>query len=290
MDQDEAQQACVDDATAAGDAAVCQAPPADASAAASAAPNAGDAGNPLLASVPAGTGDVTVSYPDAEHDKQMAEMKEGFETADGVGKVADMAGTMDKLAGGGKGSEIAGGIAGGLLGLPGDILAAANGVSEFANGDQANGTLDAVTGAAGVVGDVASMADSTPVGAVAGGIKGGVEVGKGAGQIFEGATSDAPAPGTSAKDGADEVVDGVENVLKGAGDGAAAFGPEGAAVGKALNGGMALGNAIAPLVFGDKNEAMDNQTADGEYHASTGNGVVDWVAGIGKYSNGRFGE
>jgi hypothetical protein len=74
------------------------------------------------------------------------------------------------------------------------------------------------------------------------------------------------------------------------GDGAGAFGGEAAIAGKVFNGAMAATNEfIAPAVFGDKNAPVtDNQTADGVYHGSTGNRIVDWVAGVGKYSNGRF--
>jgi hypothetical protein len=174
--------------------------------------------------------------------------------------------------------------------MPGDIMATASGVDEMRKGDMQNGVVDTAIGGIGMVGDAASVGGMSPLANYANAAKGGLELGKGAAQIFTAQTAAPLAPGQSGVDTAGQTVNGIENVLKGVGDGAQAFGPWGAAGGKALNAGMAVGNAVAPLVFGDMKESTGNmgQTADGVYHGTTGNSVIDWMAGVGKYSNGRF--
>lgn len=285
MDQDEDQNVCV------APPAVCEAPatssPGDADAAvasAAAGPAAGNSANPLLATVP-GADAVQAPFDVDEGTKAMAEQD------DQVGKVTDLVGSMAKAANlpGGEAAEGAGGKVAGLLGLPGDVAATAAGINEIAQ-NKPDGVLDTAIAGSGLVGDAASAVGASSVANPVNAVKGGLEIGKGAGQVIDGVTADPIAPGTSGKDTDSETVDGVENMLKGAADaGGAIPNPWVQGAGKALAGGMAIGNAIAPTIFGEKNEATpDNQTADGEYHGSTGNSWVDWAAGVGKYSNGRF--
>jgi hypothetical protein len=224
-------------------------------------------------------------------------MKERAEQEDTAGKVIDATATAASL---GKGIEKVGGVGvdrlgGGLAGvasLPGDVMATIAGAKEVANGDNANGVVDTGIGAAGVVGDVAGIAGQSGIGDAANTVKGGLEIGKGAGQLISAVQDSGPmAPGESRRDSTDEAVDGVENILKGGADaGSAAPNPWIKGGAKALGAGMAVGNMLAPVVFGDKNESSNAQTADGVYHGSTGNGAVDWMFGVGKYSNGRFGD
>jgi hypothetical protein len=280
MDQEE-QQACVMPPEAAP---VCAAP-ADggADAAPAVAPAPGDASNPILAPVSA------AALPPSPVSK---EEKEAGDQLDAGGKAMDFIGTMAKAMKlpFGEAAEKAGGQIGGLASMPGDIMATASGIDEIRKGDKQNGVLDTGIGGAGIVADAASIAGNNPIANVANAVKGGLEIGKGGGQIIDAATAGPIAPGQSGIDRADEAVNGVENLLKGVGDGAQAFGPQAAAAGKALNYGMAAGNAIAPLVFGDMKESTGDmgRTADGVYHGTTGNSVIDWIAGVGKYSNGRL--
>lgn len=282
MDQEE-QQACVMPADAAP---VCVAP-ADGGGGGGVvapAPAAGDGGNPLLSAV--------LPPPAADKDPVTEEQKKAGDQLDAGGKAMDFIGTMAKAMKlpFGEAAEAAGGKIGGAASMPGDIMATATGMGEIRKGDLQNGVIDTGVGGAGIVADAASIAGNNPIANAANAVKGGLELGKGAGQLIDAATAGPIAPGTSGVDRADETVNGIENVLKGAGDGAQAFGTWGQGAGKALNYGMAAGNAIAPVIFGDMKESTGNmgQTADGVYHGTTGNSWVDWVAGVGKYSNGRL--
>ena len=85
---------------------------------------------------------------------------------------------------------------------------------------------------------------------------------------------------------------GINDILHGgAGLASKAENPWVKGAGKALGAGLSVGDAIAPLVFGDKDEKGSHQEEipeDGKFNATTGNGVVDWMFGVGKYTNGRL--
>jgi hypothetical protein len=110
------------------------------------------------------------------------------------------------------------------------------------------------------------------------------------------ADHDALPEGQSRKDGTDATVDAIDHGLHAAADlGGMAKGPVGA-VAKAFGVGMDVGNVIAPYVFGDMKSPgshteavpMNPDGTEGKFHATTGNNVIDWIAGVGKYTDGRF--
>ena len=186
-----------------------------------------------------------------------------------LGKLGKVAGDTGALAG----------KAGGALALPNDVKTAVDGVSK---GDYGQ----AVIGAAGAVGDVATVAGADGVANIAGGVKGVVEVGKGYSDVYDAATAGPIAPGQSGVDPADQMVNGVENLLAGAGDIGAALPGNAGLVGKSFKAGMGAGKLIAPLVF--SGDSSQQAPEDGKYYGTTGNSAVDWVAGVGKYSVSRF--
>jgi hypothetical protein len=164
--------------------------------------------------------------------------------------------------------------------MPGDTLKLGKGLEEMK--DHKDGWLaDLIGGGAGATADAAAAAGIKPLATVAGELKAGSEIGDG-GRKFKN--------GLDQGDGMTEVA-GIREMLDGVADGAGAA-PEKhvAGVGKALGYGMAIGDKLAPVVFGDKNTDSSIQSSDGVWHGSTGNGCVDWVAGAGKYSNSRWGN
>jgi hypothetical protein len=229
------------------------------------------------------------------------EKKKTADQMDALGKAADVSGTVAKASGVvkpalGAAAETIGGQVGGLASLPGDLNSVATGVDDYRKDgattyDKVNAAADVGTGVAGVVGDVAGMAGVGPVADYAGAAKGGFQLAKGVNQVVGGATQEAPKPGEYARDGKDQVVDGIENVLKGGADvaGAVPILPVKVA-GKALGVGMAAGEMAAPLVFGSKEEAnkahqetaVNADGSDKHFAATTGNSVIDKVFGLGK--------
>ncbi len=285
MDQDQEPNQSVEPAP------VCEEPANSSEAPAAVAapgPAAGNPDNPLVApGIPAAE-----PREPAEDPLFSKDTKESAESTDRVGKALDAAGELAKQMGN-KGAGELGGKMGGLMGLPGDAVAGAEAYDELKKGDLAKGVPDAVSAVASTAGDVASAVGNETVGKYANAVKGGVELGTGAAQLYDAVTAGPIAPGQTGTDTAQEAVNGVENLLKGVADGAqtgVVGGAAGAAVGKALAGGMALGNLAAPLIFGDKKEDTHAATADGQEHGTTGNSAVDWVFGAGKYSNGRWSD
>lgn len=233
------------------------------------------------------------------HINSAEERQERGEKADTAGKVVDAIGHA--VANGGNvtkaGKEMAervGGGVGSAASFAGDVNSTVEAAKALAKpgSDKREAASNVAINGVGAVQDAAGMLGNNPVATYAGALKGGLEIGKGAGQVVEGLTTKAPAPGQSARDGKDEVVDGVENLLKGTADGAGAMkNPWVAGAGKALGAGMAVGNLIAPLVFGKQKEEgshMEQVPADEHFNPTTGNRAVDWVFGTGKYTNGRW--
>jgi hypothetical protein len=156
--------------------------------------------------------------------------------------------------------------------LPGDVLKTEKGVREGDVGDS-------FASGAGVISDLATMAGYKPIASIAGLAKGGTEIAQGNSKYNEGVEKDNDLM----------MVEGFRKSLDGFADGAAAIPEEHiGAGGKALGYGLALGDAMAPTVFGDKSVSSDVQKSDGTYVASTGNRAVDWVLGEGKFSGSRF--
>ncbi len=223
---------------------------------------AGGGGDPSAAPGPAGApsfGDVAGFNNNVGDALGMVEV---------LGKFGKVAGDTGALAG----------KAGGVLALPNDINTAVDGLQK---GDYGQAAI----GAAGAVGDVATVVGADGIANVAGGVKGVGELGKGYSDVFDAATAGPIAPGQAGVDSADQMVNGIENLLAGAGDVGAALPGNVGLAGKSLKAGMGAGKLIAPLVFSGDSSV---QAEDGKYHGTTGNSVVDWVAGVGKYSVSRF--
>ncbi len=106
------------------------------------------------------------------------------------------------------------------------------------------------------------------------------QAGKGAGELAEGMASDGMS--------SEKTWDGIHDLLRG---GAGAAGDKGGSspfgkVMKAFTVGMDVGDAIAPVIFGDKNEhgsKTEEIPADGVFKPSTGNKVID--AGVDAVSS-----
>lgn len=167
------------------------------------------------------------------------------------------------------------------------------GIGEIEKGDTAAGVVDTGMGAAGVVDKGASIVKEVAeaagsegvaggagkVAGVAGTIAGGLQIGKGIGEV---ATDDGY--GGKTLDGIHDMLAGTASTVGSAG-GASPAGM----VAKAFGAGFSVGDMIAPTVFGDmKNTGTHYENADQEFHASTGNRAIDWIAGTGDYTNGRW--
>ena len=193
--------------------------------------------------------------------------EQGFGVLDTLGKSADLLLERPDI--------------GGALSLPGDLNGARKSIGELQGKDYKNGIPDALSSTAGVVSDIANATGHDGVGNYAGMAKAGVELAKGGNELYDGVKNHD----------ADEEVNAANDLLNGTADGlSAAPNKKVSMVGKALSVGVGIGNAIAPTVFGDKNTDCSVQTADGQWHGSTGNGYIDWMAGVGKYSNSRWGS
>jgi hypothetical protein len=167
-------------------------------------------------------------------------------------------------------------------GLPGDVIKADDANRELGKGDYAKGIPDALAAYSGVGSDLLETGgkSESKAGGVLGAIKSGAELWKGANEM-----KDAVSRGDTQSE-----LEAATDLTTGALDGASNLpGPAGK-VAKAANFGWTAGNAIAPVVFGDKKTDSSVQTPDGVWHASTGNSAVDWMAGTGKYSNSRWGN
>jgi hypothetical protein len=152
------------------------------------------------------------------------------------------------------------------------------GVGEIEKGDLANGVLDVGIGGTGLLSKVSEgpLKDAAEV------VSSGLEIGKGVGEI----ATDQGYGGKS--------LDGLHDILTGGAGAIDALAPTGSPLqlgAKAFGLGMNIGDAIAPTIFGEKDEKGPKQEEipeDGVFHASTGNSAVDWVCGTGKYTDGRF--
>jgi len=208
----------------------------------------------------------TAHYADAGPDPDLAKQREkdkaGAEDLDLVGKGLGLLGIDTK----------------GALALPADGMKTEDSVREIANGDYKNGIPDTASNGASLVADLAEMAGFDGVKKTADAIHAGSLIGKGGGELYEGIKNGETS----------EAVDGVDKLLNGAADGSAALPGNAGKVGKAAQFGLAVGNKLAPSVFGAKDEPCDVQQSDGTYVPSTGNGAVDWVFGVGKYEKSRF--
>jgi hypothetical protein len=299
MDQDDQSQVCVaPDQTSDPTSTPPVSMPPDATPAtpdAAPGPNAGDDDNPLLAAVSGDLhGDAT---PELADSPPVDESTAGG--LDAFGKVGDFAANVAKAKGLGDLTNLTGRGAGALA-LAGDANSVYKGFDEMENGHGVDGAFDTAAAVTGTVADMASMAKggsalADPLNVA----KGAIETGHGLGQLADAATQGPLQEGQSGRDAADEAVDGVENVFKGAGDamsGAGEGNPWLKGAGISLNAGMAAGNLLAPVVFGDmKNTGKQSQAvpmnpdgSEGKFNPSTGNPVIDWMAGVGDYTNGRF--
>jgi hypothetical protein len=126
--------------------------------------------------------------------------------------------------------------------------------------------------------------------------KGVVEGAQTVNDIYHAVSDTSPMKGGEyRRDGADAALDAVDHGLHAFSDLGGKAGPWGAAAAKALGAGLEVGEALGPLVFGEKESRGAQQVeikyrADGteEWNPSTGNDVIDWIAGVGKYTDGRF--
>lgn len=181
-----------------------------------------------------------------------------------------------------------------LLGVVNAGLGISQGYSDFEQGDTALGVIDMAIGAGSMLesgGEMIEMlakaadAGSDAVepgaeGSILGAAIGGLEIGKGAYEIL----SDEGYGG--------QTLDGVEGIIGGAFDVVGALPIAGADnVAQAGKAGYAVGEMLAPVVFGDMDEQGPKTEAvpeDGQFRASTGNSAIDWIFGVGDYEQGRF--
>jgi len=264
-DMDEENQACMVPTTA---------PPTELPAAASAEPHEPHEG-------------VRLSTPDeaTEKAKHLSEAAESLETEKTINKMAEAA------AGPEGGLKLPDRL-GGALSLPGHALETGKGVKEIVEGDLVDGIPEALAGVANTTSDAAKIVGNEGVGGPASAIAGAVTAAGGLGQIARGIFGDNPAPGESSHDGATDIVSGIDHFLHGGADLAAeSSNPWIKGGGEALKAGMFIGDQLAPVIFGpndEKGSHLEEVPEDGKFNPSTGNGVVDWVFGTGKYTNGRF--
>jgi hypothetical protein len=234
---------------------------------------------------------IRLSTPDEAREKaeSLSQISEGMETEGTLAKILN--GAPKEIEGEpmGMGDRL-----GGALSLPGDALGAAKAMHQIADGDLADGVPDAIIDIAKTTGDAAKIMGNEGVAGPAGAIANAGTFGKGVGEIGRAIFGDDPAPGQWSHDRGDDVMSGINDILHGgAGLASDAENPWVKGAGEALGAGMALGDDIAPLVFGDKDEPGSHQEEvpeDGKFNATSGNGAVDWVFGVGKYTNGRFGN
>ncbi len=196
---------------------------------------------------------------------------DGNAALDAAGKVADV------LSGGKVGA------APGLASMPADLAAAGQSVSAAANGDM-SAVPGALSSTAGVAGDIATVAGNEGVGNVANVVKGGIEIGTGVSQIATAAMAQPPGDGQYGIDPAQTAVNGVNNVVNGVADGASGMPGQAGKVGKALAGGLAVGGALGPVVFGDMPKTGTSTCDPGTAYPTTGNDTVDQSFGVGKYN------
>ena len=143
----------------------------------------------------------------------------------------------------------------------------------------ADNTTDRVINSAGVIGDLANMYGSGPLGDAASVVKGGAELKKAGDEWERGIDNDNDLM----------MMQALNDTLYGASDVASAVPEDHVKYGaKALKVGMDVGNKIAPLVFGDNKTSSDVLLDDGSYAPSTGNNTIDWIAGTGAYNESRF--
>lgn len=203
----------------------------------------------------------------------MSDYDEAKEAVEGVERLESASKLVDSVISGtpGGGLEVPG------LGIVSGGFQLYDGISEVQKGETGAGIDDMVMGAASQYSTVAEMTGAEGVSGPLGAIAAGAQIGKGFGEI------------ASSEEWNSERMEGISDMISGVASGAAATeNPWVKGTGIALQGGMAVGNVIAPAVFGDKDEDASVMTDDGVYHGSTGNSAVDWVFGVGKYSNGRW--
>jgi hypothetical protein len=168
--------------------------------------------------------------------------------------------------------------------LPGDTLKTGKGLEELRDG-KPGGVADTVAGGAGIAGDAATLAGMKPVATVAGMAKGVTELTDSSKKFAEGMQNDNGIQEAQAIRGFLDGIADTAGAAPGSNPTTAAIGK----TGKALGYGLALGDKIAPVMFGKNTDgSSDVQESDGTYVPSTGNRYVDWVVGKGEWTNSRF--